>query len=68
MYIVAPISKLYQAGTFCFNPLGVVAGSTTLKTISSIGESFYKVLNLNAKEFVTSRYVILYSKRIRPKW
>jgi len=47
MEMVAPIGKVYQAGTFSGNPVSVTAGLVTLKTIESKGTSFYK--NLESK-------------------
>lgn len=44
MEMVAPFGKVYQAGTFSGNPVGVVAGLATLKAIRNEGGSFYKSL------------------------
>ena len=45
MEMVAPSGKVYQAGTFSGNPISVVAGLTTLRTIRSLGENFYTELD-----------------------
>jgi len=45
MEMVAPSGKVYQAGTFSGNPISVVAGLATLKTIKAEGKAFYEELN-----------------------
>jgi len=49
MQMVAPTGKVYQAGTFSGNPISVTAGLATLKTIQSLGETFYYELNRKRK-------------------
>lgn len=49
MEMVAPSGKVYQAGTFSGNPLSVMAGLATLKTIKEKGEAFYHELELKGK-------------------
>jgi glutamate-1-semialdehyde 2,1-aminomutase len=44
MQMVAPSGKVYQAGTFCGNPISVAAGLAALKTIRMGGDSFYEEL------------------------
>lgn len=44
MQMVAPVGKVYQAGTFSGNPISVAAGLATLKTIRKEGGSFYHEL------------------------
>jgi glutamate-1-semialdehyde 2,1-aminomutase len=44
MQMVAPSGKVYQAGTFCGNPISVAAGLAALKTIRMGGDSFYQEL------------------------
>jgi glutamate-1-semialdehyde 2,1-aminomutase len=46
MEMLSPSGKVYQAGTFSGNPISVVAGLATLKTIKAKGEAFYQELNL----------------------
>jgi glutamate-1-semialdehyde 2,1-aminomutase len=45
MEIVAPSGKVYQAGTFSGNPISVVAGLATLKTIKAKGKTLYEELD-----------------------
>jgi glutamate-1-semialdehyde 2,1-aminomutase len=45
METVAPTGKVYQAGTFSGNPISVIAGLATLKTIKAQGKTFYQELN-----------------------
>jgi len=45
MEMVSPSGKVYQAGTFSGNPISVVAGLATLKTIKAEGKTFYEELN-----------------------
>ena len=49
MEMVAPIGKVYQAGTFSGNPISVIAGLATLKTILNNGCSFYQELELKRR-------------------
>lgn len=42
MEMIAPLGKVYQAGTFSGNPISVTAGLATLRFIQRRGESFYK--------------------------
>jgi glutamate-1-semialdehyde 2,1-aminomutase len=42
---IAPFGKVYQAGTFSGNPISVVAGLATLKSIKAKGKAFYQELN-----------------------
>jgi len=49
MQMVAPVGKVYQAGTFSGNPISVVAGLATLKTIRREGDSFYHELELKRR-------------------
>lgn len=44
METVAPLGKVYQAGTFSGNPISVVAGLVTLKTIQKKRDVFYRGL------------------------
>ena len=46
MEIIAPSGRVYQAGTFSGNPISVVAGLATLKSIKAKRESFYQELDL----------------------
>jgi len=50
MEMVAPYGKVYQAGTFSGNPMSVVAGLSTLRTIRNIGKSFYADLEKKRKK------------------
>ena len=43
MNFVAPLGQVYQAGTLSANPVGMVAGLTTLKKLKA--ENHYAVLN-----------------------
>jgi len=52
MQTIAPIGKVYQAGTFSGNPVSVVAGLTTLKIIRNKGASFYKEMELKCKKIM----------------
>jgi glutamate-1-semialdehyde 2,1-aminomutase len=49
MQMVAPVGKVYQAGTFSGNPISVAAGLVTLKTIHDRGSSFYYQLEMKRK-------------------
>jgi glutamate-1-semialdehyde 2,1-aminomutase len=49
MEMVAPMGKVYQAGTFSGNPISVVAGLATLKTIREKGDLFYSELEFKGK-------------------
>ena len=49
MEMVAPLGKVYQAGTFSGNPISVVAGLTALQTIQKKGVSFYNELESKRK-------------------
>jgi len=49
MEMVAPLGKVYQAGTFSGNPISVVAGLVTLKTIREKKSSFYHELAMKGK-------------------
>ena len=49
MQMVAPIGKVYQAGTFSGNPVSVAAGLATLETIRRDGDSFYYELELKRR-------------------
>lgn len=49
MEMIAPSGKVYQAGTFSGNPISVVAGLATLKSIRAKGKSFYQELDLKRK-------------------
>jgi len=49
MRMVAPIGKVYQAGTFSGNPISVAAGLATLKTIRKKEGSFYRELELKRR-------------------
>lgn len=49
MQMVAPIGKVYQAGTFSGNPVSVAAGLATLETIRREGDSFYYELELKRR-------------------
>jgi glutamate-1-semialdehyde 2,1-aminomutase len=49
MQMVAPVGKVYQAGTFSGNPISVAAGLATLKTIRREGDSFYHELELKRR-------------------
>ena len=49
MEMVAPSGKVYQAGTFSGNPISVIAGLATLKTIQRLGENFYHKLDYKRK-------------------
>jgi len=54
MQMVAPIGKVYQAGTFSGNPISVAAGLVTLKAIKKGGSSFYNGLKLKCDRIVTA--------------
>jgi glutamate-1-semialdehyde 2,1-aminomutase len=49
MEMIAPVGKVYQAGTFSGNPISVVAGLVTLRTIHDRGGSFYYQLEMKRK-------------------
>lgn len=49
MQLVAPVGKVYQAGTFSGNPISVAAGLATLETIRREGDSFYHELELKRR-------------------
>lgn len=49
MEMVAPVGKVYQAGTFNGNPISVTAGLAALKTIYKKGASFYQELELKRR-------------------
>ncbi len=49
MEIIAPSGRVYQAGTFSGNPISVVAGLATLKSIKAKGKSFYQELDLKRR-------------------
>lgn len=49
MEVVAPVGRVYQAGTFSGNPISVVAGLATLETVHRKGDSLYKELELKAR-------------------
>jgi len=49
MQMVAPLGKVYQAGTFSGNPISVAAGLSTLRTIRKEGGSFYHKLELKRR-------------------
>lgn len=49
MEMVAPMGKVYQAGTFSGNPISVVAGLSTLKTILKKEDDFYHELDLKRR-------------------
>lgn len=49
MKMIAPSGKVYQAGTYSGNPVSVVAGLATLRTIQAIGEPFYNDLERKKK-------------------
>ena len=38
---VSPLGEIYQAGTFCGNPISVIAGLTTIKTLKNDKSSIY---------------------------
>ena len=44
MEMIAPSGKIYQAGTFSGNPISVIAGLATLRTIRDLGGRFYDEL------------------------
>lgn len=52
MKMVAPAGKVYQAGTYCGNPISVVAGLATLKFISGKKQSFYSELANKCRSIV----------------
>lgn len=52
MKMVAPAGKVYQAGTYCGNPISVVAGLATLKFISGKKQSFYSELTNKCRSIV----------------
>jgi glutamate-1-semialdehyde 2,1-aminomutase len=51
MRLIAPLGKVYQAGTYCGNPISVAAGLTTLKILRS-RKSFYSDLENKCEELV----------------
>jgi glutamate-1-semialdehyde 2,1-aminomutase len=50
MEMIAPLGRVYQAGTFSGNPISVTAGLTTLKYIKKSGVSFYTGLEAKRKK------------------
>lgn len=50
MDMVAPLGKMYQAGTLSGNPLAVTAGNATLDIIENTSD-FYESLALNSRNF-----------------
>jgi len=53
MKMVAPVGKVYQAGTYSGNPVSVAAGLATLKTLRESGTGFYAKMESNCREIVT---------------
>jgi len=49
MEMIAPLGKVYQAGTFSGNPISVTAGLATLRFIHRKGASFYTQLEAKRK-------------------
>ena len=49
METIAPLGKVYQAGTFSGNPISVTAGLATLRTIKNKGKAFYYELESERK-------------------
>ncbi len=54
MNMVAPIGKVYQAGTFSGNPVSVAAGLATLKAIKKNGRAFYEGLKLKCNKLAAA--------------
>lgn len=59
---LAPVGKVYQAGTLSGNPVAVTAGLTTLKLIQA--EGFYERLTARTKQLVDGLTEIAKSKGI----
>lgn len=52
MEMVAPVGKVYQAGTFSGNPISVTAGLATLRYIRSRGSIFYANLESKTEKII----------------
>ncbi|MCS7098459.1 MAG: glutamate-1-semialdehyde 2,1-aminomutase [Candidatus Methanomethyliaceae archaeon] len=50
---IAPLGKVYQAGTFSGNPISVVAGYTTVKLLKN-SEQIYSELERNCKQIANA--------------
>lgn len=62
MQCLAPVGKVYQAGTLSGNPVAVTAGLTTLKLVQETG--FYEKLTAKTKQLVEGLTAIAQEKGI----
>ncbi|MDJ0625839.1 MAG: glutamate-1-semialdehyde 2,1-aminomutase [Candidatus Caenarcaniphilales bacterium] len=62
MEMIAPSGPVYQAGTLSGNPLGMVAGATTLNLIQE--EGFYENLELYGEKLETGIKQIMIDKEV----
>ncbi|HEY3301293.1 MAG TPA: glutamate-1-semialdehyde 2,1-aminomutase [Methylophilaceae bacterium] len=62
MQCLAPVGKVYQAGTLSGNPVAVTAGLATLKLVQEAG--FYEKLTLKTKQLVDGLTAIAKEKGI----
>ncbi len=62
MQCLAPVGKVYQAGTLSGNPVAVSAGLTTLKLVQA--EGFYEKLTLNTQRLVEGLSSIAKEKQV----
>jgi glutamate-1-semialdehyde 2,1-aminomutase len=62
MQCLAPVGKVYQAGTLSGNPVAVTAGLATLKLVQEAG--FYEKLTLKTKQLVDGLAAIAKEKGV----
>jgi len=53
MKMIAPLGKVYQAGTYSGNPVSVTAGLATLNFLRDSGKEFYDKMESNCEAIVT---------------
>lgn len=59
MKMIAPSGQVYQAGTFCGNPISVAAGLETLGFLRDEGEKLYSDLESRCDDIVKSLEIVL---------
>jgi len=52
MGLIAPSGKVYQAGTYCGNPISVAAGLTVLNILRKKGKNFYSEMNTKCMSII----------------